>query len=511
MYGTNLEALARRTSLTWSMSAFDILRKHTVFPYYTFFFSKNYLDALNSFTTPTRYKAGAYLNRSVPAPKYLRYCRSCVRHDTDRLGETYWKRRHQLSGVLLCTEHNEILVDSPVHSKSLDKDLYDATTASLAADPIECVTLTERDRRAAMDIARRCQDLITSAPLNWLRPSLHPFQLYRRAAIELGYGWGTNRLNSQRIAHDFYEFYGSEFLSKFGIKILSRNSQAEILLNGGVHHPLLHVLMQRFLDQRLEEFQPNRNQFFQVRCPNRYAEHPADFSVKNVVRMTSAPRGEYFIGHCTCGYGFSFQRTEARDPTMPVVLRQTLFGETFEREARRLYKETPSVEHVARTMGVSHMTANRLIKGHHKDRSKKREKSKHDADQLVIARLRSEWQKSKSKKAYGALWRRDRDWILAQQSRPTRKPRPTNNEEDASIASEIRESARALLSATPPRRVTRHAICVHIGRPRLVDRLPRLPLAQSEMSKATESIAEWHNRKTTIEGTCTPEASKPKS
>lgn len=494
LYGTDIDTLARRTFATWSMSAFDILRLHTVYPYYAFFRFNPLPDAFNSFLNNRAHA----LDKGVPMPSHLRYCRSCVRRDLSTLGETYWRRMHQLSGVLLCTEHEELLASSHAPSSpSTLEDLHDATAAS-GLEPPESAALTERERHLALDIARRCQGLFTSAPSKWVHLFAPSAELYRRAAVELGYDKGPQRLNAKGILHDFCEFYGAAFLGKLGIIISSRYRQPIELLNRRLDHPLIHVLMQRFLEQRAEEtnteLQLTRKQIGPIRCPNPYAAHPADFRIENVARKKSPDGSAYLVANCTCGYGFTFRRTDDRDPAIPIVQSRVRFGETFEREARRLYCNTASVPFVAKMMDVSIHLARRLIRG-----QKSKREDRRDPDPIRIAKLRVEWKASKSAAATIALWRNDRAWLLEQKKEEKAAPRKAasgNLEEDAAIANEIRAAAAVLLSTMPPRRITNHAVCRQLGRTKtLLNKLPRLPLSRAEMSKVTESLAEWNARR----------------
>jgi Tn7-like transposition protein D len=476
------------------MSAFDLLNRHTTFPYYARYKLKNYVAALEAFTKPTGRKPPHALHHAFSLPPYLRYCNSCVRRDIESLGETYWRRSQQLTGVLLCPEHEEVLVNSsvPTSSSMAEYHLYDATMAS-KSDAVDCAVLTEREHDIALDISRRCQDTLISAPSEWSHPSLHPIDLYRQAAFKLGYGRGMHSLNSERFSHDFYEFYQLGFLSKFGFKVSPKWNQVQAFMNRNVAHPLLHVLVQRFLDERLKtniELQSLRKPIRPIRCPNPYAGHPDEFRIENIVREVSPKRGDYFIAHCICGHSFSFQNTDDRDPAMPVVLKRSQFGETFMREARRLYQEKASVNYVSKKLGVANNVANRLIKG---------EKSKHERVPLDIPRLRKEWKKSRLSATYQTLLRFDREWVLAQKKprKPrTKSPVSISYSDDAVIASEIREGAKALLLATPPRRVTTHALCLQIGRPYL--KLRGRPLSKAAMSEVTEALAKWHKRKVTM-------------
>lgn len=263
----------------------------------------------------------------------------------------------------------------------------------------------------ALDIARRCQGLLTSAPSKWTHFFAHPAEIYRRAVVELGYDYGPRKLNTKGLLHDFCEFYQAAFLSKLGITISAHYRQPAELLNRRFDHPLIHVLMQRFLEQRAEEtntdFKFTPKQIGPIRCPNPYAAHPVGFRIENIVHKRSPEGSAYFIANCACGYGFTFRRSDDQDPTIPIVQHRVRFGETFEREAQRLYCKTPSISFVAKMMDVSKDVARRLIRG-----QKSKRESRRDPDR--IAKLRAEWMTSKSVVAYRALRQYDRAWILEQ-------------------------------------------------------------------------------------------------
>ncbi|MEH2530798.1 hypothetical protein V1277_002826 [Bradyrhizobium sp. AZCC 1588] len=493
-YGKNLNELAQRTYSTWKLSALDILDRHTLYPYDTFYMMSG-VQAAQKFYTERRHQKSFNGRVGVPTPTHLRYCRSCVRRDLDTFGETYWRRQHQLSGVLLCSEHKEILVNG-VSRSSANYDLYDATTV-WCPDALECETLTESEHQLALDVARRCLSLMTSPSPRWLSLS-HPMHLYRQAALRLGYEFAVQKLDAKRVADDFYQFYGTEFLNKLGIKISSHFTQVQKLLHGHLEHPLFHILMQLFLERQLEsrkiDLQIKPRLTSHIRCPNPYAEHPVDFRIKDIVRRKSAERGEYFAAYCSCGYAFSFRDTDKRDCTVPIVLKPFRYGSTFVREARRLYKEKPSPTYVAARMGLSRKLVGRLIKG---------TTERHDREAKPIAQWRAEWKEARSKTAYESLLKWDRDWILAQGKRKqskTPKRFAISVQDDAAIASEIGDGARALLSVMPPQQVSCIAICRQIGRPTLYMRLRSLPLSRAEMSRVRESRAEWLKRKSAMNG-----------
>lgn len=95
----------------------DIIKQHTMFPYYVRFLpkerrvkayklllkmDKGYNDALYSRKNKTRCRQN------------LRFCPLCVEEDRSKYGETYWHRIHQLDHIDVCPMHGCYLHNSVV-------------------------------------------------------------------------------------------------------------------------------------------------------------------------------------------------------------------------------------------------------------------------------------------------------------------------------------------------------------------------------------------------------------
>ncbi|MBQ7065290.1 MAG: TniQ family protein [Lachnospiraceae bacterium] len=103
--------------LCQNISIEQLIEKHTMFPYYARFLSKERrnraFDALCNMS-------GDYNNLlGIPKQKngeqrYLRYCPLCAEYDRSVYGESYWHRKHQLMGVKICPRHNCRLINSSV-------------------------------------------------------------------------------------------------------------------------------------------------------------------------------------------------------------------------------------------------------------------------------------------------------------------------------------------------------------------------------------------------------------
>lgn len=93
----------------------SIILEHTMFPYYGEFLD----EGRKSEAFAALWKGTGNYYNLLPVPKndkvrYLKYCPLCVEDDRKESGETYWHRKHQLSGINVCAKHGCILCDSKV-------------------------------------------------------------------------------------------------------------------------------------------------------------------------------------------------------------------------------------------------------------------------------------------------------------------------------------------------------------------------------------------------------------
>lgn len=119
----------------------DIVLKHTMFPYYGRFISK---ERRNKAYQALIGMKGNY-NNLLPKVKscqdrFLRYCPMCVSEDRDKFGETYWHRKHQIVGINVCPIHRCYLKNSKVFmSTKASPMLYHAEVVMPQTDNVETV------------------------------------------------------------------------------------------------------------------------------------------------------------------------------------------------------------------------------------------------------------------------------------------------------------------------------------------------------------------------------------
>lgn len=119
----------------------DIVLKHTMFPYYGRFISK---ERRNKAYQALIGMKGNY-NNLLPKVKscqdrFLRYCPMCVSEDRDKFGETYWHRKHQIVGINVCPIHRCYLKNSKVFmSTKASPMLHHAEVVMPQTDNVETV------------------------------------------------------------------------------------------------------------------------------------------------------------------------------------------------------------------------------------------------------------------------------------------------------------------------------------------------------------------------------------
>lgn len=102
-------------AITRNLPLYEVIMKHTMFPYYGKFLDK---ERRNKAFSALVNMQGGYRNLlAIPKTnkaRYLRCCPLCVNEDRQKYGETYWHRIHQMIGVDVCPIHFCALLSSDV-------------------------------------------------------------------------------------------------------------------------------------------------------------------------------------------------------------------------------------------------------------------------------------------------------------------------------------------------------------------------------------------------------------
>lgn len=108
---------------TSKITVHEIIKNHTMFPFYTAFLSKEKTELIYEIMKDRGKRPRNNIEQligfggsKVKRSNYLRYCPICFKEDLNILGESYWRTNHQIVGSLYCLKHCVLLKDSTVLS-----------------------------------------------------------------------------------------------------------------------------------------------------------------------------------------------------------------------------------------------------------------------------------------------------------------------------------------------------------------------------------------------------------
>lgn len=243
-----VEALPRGTDL----SVAQLIKRHTVLPYYAPFLTNDQLQhAQASMTGESKglmLKLGINASRIEGASR-VRFCPVCLNEDISRVGAAYWHRVHQLPGVLVCPHHGQML-------KVVDPSWYSRNSRQLNLPDDDDVQGHAIQLDAALDTLPTLHQIALNS-LQLLDLELSPLSATAvrscllRGAAELDLTSGaTHRLDLRRLAAYMANFFKG--LPAAWEYSALRESPADLpatwvtkLLRRprGTHHPLKYIVL----------------------------------------------------------------------------------------------------------------------------------------------------------------------------------------------------------------------------------------------------------------------------
>ncbi|CAO3417840.1 TnsD family Tn7-like transposition protein [Azospirillum doebereinerae] len=248
----HLGALSRHLPPDQDLTPERLAIEFTLFPYYTTFqppavVTDVLATLINGAADGIHLRLGMATS-TVPTPAALRYCPACYTVALGRWGERYWRRTHQLPGVLVCPDHGVPLVDSGVipglgHQHEFiaaDDRTYEPDT------PPPQWANDERCRNILLQVAARSAVLLTVPP-----QGVDPADMTasNRHALVDRHLASTNGRVDQRQLHDAFNTAFAPVRAV--LQELSETTWLPSIVRKHRHafHPLHHILFGLFLDR----------------------------------------------------------------------------------------------------------------------------------------------------------------------------------------------------------------------------------------------------------------------
>ena len=498
----HLGALSARLPPDRELTAERLALDFTLFPYWTAFqpagVSALSLASLINESASRAHTCLGIVPSGVHLSRPLRFCPTCNAEAVARWGECFWRRAHQLPGVLVCPTHGTPLAEYAGLLELGSRHEFFAATAETCpantppppwADDEECRSLLQ-------EIAQRSAALLTA------RPNAETFETltarYRRGLPELGLAT-TSRHIDHRHLHDAFAavfkpvstILPAAAETKWLDKIVHKHRHA--------FHPLHHILFEIFLERHRPI--PASEPFGQGPwyCINPLAEHCGQAVITDLSIYTKNG-GEVGCFTCACGYIYTVRPGPMSHP------HTRNFGPLFDERLRALVAAGSALNATAHALNVNTST----VRFHAEKLGIAvpwRPLSHREAKESPGSTIRERWLDAQLQHPNIArtalserfpaehrwLYNHDRAWLDAHSPplapRPQAKPKVAWGEIDRELAAALRRAAEEILREIPPKQVTLAELERRVGRPGWIGgRRAKLPETTTALAELIESV-----------------------
>ncbi len=202
-FPSRLGVFAERTRVQLG-SAAQIIRAHTILPYYLPFRSADIaqraMAAMQGSTIDSLKFGLGLLTSRFRANHPLKACPACMRADRERWSTPYWHVAHQLPGVWVCPLHGEPLLVSSLKATGVGRFQWVLPDHSHLSEVVSTRLCSE----PLTGLAKAAVDLWSLQNERHLAPE-HAARVYRHALREMGLlrGDGRGRLRLQDIGRQY--------------------------------------------------------------------------------------------------------------------------------------------------------------------------------------------------------------------------------------------------------------------------------------------------------------------
>jgi len=293
--------------------------------------------------------------------KQLRFCLECTRDMSANHGELYWRRDHQLPSVLICPAHGCPLLESAISFSKYSRHGFIVATpencprhARPVVPAMDRFVLSHLHRLACLS-----DELLDNPPKP--RTFAGWTEFYRGRMMETGLARSSGTMDQQHFGQEFRNFYGrtlellphvtkgSEFAGDWLSAMVRKHRKAS--------HPLYHLLVQNFLDQRDQQVSPFGGGPWP--CLNPLTRHHSPTPIKAVAQHHNHGK-KVGVFACSCGYVY----TRCFDSATGKLGRPRFlhYGSLLEPALRQLVAMGASLRETGRALQLDPKTVVRLAR-----------------------------------------------------------------------------------------------------------------------------------------------------
>lgn len=443
---------------------------------------------------------------NVRPPSVLRYCIACRTEMLRQRGELYWRRDHQLPGVLVCPTHGTPLAFSKFDlAQFAVNEFVFANEDNCPPDPaLPAWAKRPQVVKLLREIAEASAALLAHTPP--ARPLATWGDEIRLALRAGGLARGNTRIDQAALRdayltrfHPILDILPDAVPGDWLEAIARKHRKAFAPL----HHTLVRLLIESLpLANAISPFGTGP-----WPCRNPLAEHHGQAVITDC-KLHREGGKTIGVFRCSCGYDFS---TAPESSSRAKILS---LGPIFETRLRELISQGSSLRGAARELHVDPNTVLRYVALYRLETPWKSRQARDRIPLIDREEMRAAWAsghaaapnltrqqlRRRLPAVYAWLYRNDHDWLDAQPPAAAghvpNKPRLNWPSIDATTAQALEQEAARLRSLDPPQQVTRLALECALGQRGWVEkRLQKLPLCVAVLSEVTESVEEFQCRR----------------
>jgi len=243
----------------------EIIRNHTMFPFYTAFLSKEKTNLVyevmengGNGTHASIEKIIGMGGNKVKKANYLKYCPICFKKDMENMGESYWRTTHQLVGVMYCSKHGVLLKESSVLSTGSGVEFICADS-EVCNEKVLPDPYSDRIKKMNLQYTMNAEKLIHE---NYPRKNLNDvIGFYIDRLRDKGLAAVSGNLYINEVQHHFMNYYTEPYLELMQSELNPDKPTNWLRLfvrsNNKNRSPLRHLLFLQFLGVSIDEFFSN--------------------------------------------------------------------------------------------------------------------------------------------------------------------------------------------------------------------------------------------------------------
>jgi len=209
-----IEYVDNWTSPSSGISRKTIAENHTLHPYWSITYPSDFRaetdEILNGGTITTKFNRFGTFKSRRSWSKYLKYCPVCANEDMNMYGETYWRRQHQISEMIYCTNHKVRLLNSEVPVKRTATGFYPATSEINANSDVDVPDNLLRHKEKFLKIGQESEWLIKyGLEVDW---SVNGYEKYWKSLRDKGLASFQGRCDYLELESALSDYWGADFL-----------------------------------------------------------------------------------------------------------------------------------------------------------------------------------------------------------------------------------------------------------------------------------------------------------